>query len=490
MSRIINTKYGKIKGYERRSMVEFLGIPYAKPPINELRFKRAVDIEPWDNVFDASHYGEKSLQLENDKVVGSEDCLTLNIQTPLDGEKFPVLVWVHGGGYNTGCASETLTDGLSFVQDGICFVSIQYRLNVLGFYDFTTYKNCENFDSNCGLSDQILALKWIHENISSFKGDANNITIMGESAGAATVVNMLAVPSVKGMFHKAIIQSGLPNCVMTHETAKKNIDLFIEGMGWTEDDLPKLKTMDPSEFQKGNTYVAQKHQYRNPGIFLPGPIQDDLLPIRPLDAIKNGSAKGVKVLIGTNLHEATMFVRPENTCFPNSWEMIETMFEKNDKKNFFPQIKEYYEKFGDSTFFEFGTDYAFQMPSIKLAENQKLHGDVYMYRFEYVSKMGKESGMGACHAFEIPLVFKDKDFHFTKLVYGKDLSEDVERISEEMHQAWKNFILFDKPDEDKWPKFSDAGSSMIRIFDKKTETKILDRSKLMEIWKDMRFYEN
>ena len=113
-----------------------------------------------------------------------------------------------------------------------------------------------------------------------------------------------------------------------------------------------------------------------------------------------------------------------------------------------------------------------------------------MYRFEYVSKMGKESGMGACHAFEIPLVFKDKDFHFTKLIYGKDSPEDVKRISEEMNQAWKDFILFDKPDGDKWPKFTDAGSSMIRIFDKKTETKILDRSKLMEVWKDMRFYEN
>ena len=489
MEKIVNTKYGKIKGHERRNIMEYLGIPFAKAPIGDLRFKRAVEIEPWDNIFDASHYGPKSLQLERGNFIGSEDCLTLNIQTPLNGENFPVLIWIHGGGYNTGGASDSLTDGISFVKDGICYVSIQYRLNVLGFYDFTTYKGCNDFDSNCGLSDQIMAIKWVHENISLFGGNPNNVTIMGESAGAASVINMLAVPSVKGMFNKAIVQSGLPNCVMTHKMARENINLFMEGMGMKEDDLPKLKTMNPVEFQKGNTYVANKHQYKNPGMFLPGPIQDDLLPIRPIDAIRKGSAKGVKLLIGTNLNEGSMFVHSENTAFPNSWKMIETMFNSNGNGSFYPLIKEYYEKSGNSSFIDFATDYAFQMPSIKVAEAQKKYeDDVYMYRFEYISKMGKESGMGACHGFEIPLVFKDKDFHFTKLTYGGDPVEDVERISNEMHEGWKNFILTGKPDGEKWPKFTGASSS-IRIFDKETSTKILDRSKLMALWKDIRFYE-
>ena len=297
MSRIVSTKYGKIKGYERNCIIEYLGIPFAKPPIGDLRFKRAQEIEPWDNIFDASKYGQKSIQLENGKTVGSEDCLTLNIQLPVKGENFPVLVWIHGGGYNTGAASDSLTDGISFVKEGICYVSIQYRLNVLGFYDFSTYKYCENFDSNCGLSDQILALKWVHENISSFGGDPNNVTIMGESAGGASVINMLAIPAVKGMFNKAIIQSGLPNCVMTHKMARENIDLFIEGMSWTEEDLKKLKNIDPAEVQKGNTYVSNKNQYKNPGIFLPCPIQDDLIPERPIDAIKKEVLKELKFLL-------------------------------------------------------------------------------------------------------------------------------------------------------------------------------------------------
>lgn len=489
MTNIVNTKYGKIKGYERRGMLEFLGIPFAKPPVGELRFKRAVECDPWEGELDAKEYGPKSLQLENDTVVGSEDCLTLNVQRPLEGKNLPVLVWIHGGGYNTGAASDSLTDGHAFVEDGICFVSIQYRLNVLGFYDFSTYPGCEDFDSNCGLSDQIMALKWIHENIEFFGGNPKNVTIMGESAGAASVTNMLAVPSVKGYFQKAIIESSLPNCVMTHEMARENIDLFIEGMGWTVEDLPKLRTADAAEFQKGNTYVANKHQYKNPGMFLPGPIQDDLMPVRPIDAIRNGSAAGVKLLIGTNLNEGNMFVHPENTGFPNSWEMVEQMFKNNGNEAGYQSIREYYEVFGADAFNQFATDYAFQMPAIKVAEAQAMYNDTYMYRFEYVTKMGRESGMGACHAFELSLVFKDKDFPFTVMTYGEENPADVEKVSNQMHVDWARFIKTGSPDEGYWAKFKNAKSE-IRIYDIDTKTKRLDRSILMDLWQDMRFYED
>lgn len=488
MQHIVNTNYGKIQGYERRGMIEFLGIPYAKPPVGELRFKRAVECDKWEGVFDAKEYGPKSMQLENEKVVGSEDCLTLNIQRPLDGDKFPVLVWIHGGGYNTGAASDSLTDGLPFVEDGICYVSIQYRLNVLGFYDFTTYPGCEDFDSNCGLSDQIMALKWVHENIEFFGGNPEDVTIMGESAGAATVTNMLAVPSVKGYFQKAISESSLPNCVMTHETARENIDLFIEGMGMSVEDLPKLKTMDAAEFQKGNTYVAMKHQYKNPGMFLPGPIQDDLLPVRPIDAIKAGSAKNVKLLIGTNLNEGNMFVHPENTSFPNSWNMVEEMFEKNNNSAGFEDIKKYYKEFKFDCFNKFATDYAFEMPAIKLAINQSKYNDVYMYKFQYVTKMGRESGMGACHAFELSLVFKDKDFEFSKAVYGEEDQNVVDSAADQMHRDWVRFVKTGAPDGQNWSTFTDAKST-VRIYDTEASTEVLDRTELLDVWKDMRFYE-
>lgn len=227
-------------------------------------------------MFDAKEYGPEAIQNDEGVNKGSEDCLTINIQRPAEGENLPVFVYIHGGGYTTGAANVPLYNGKHFADDGLVFVSFQYRMSVLGFYDFTTYPGGEEFESNCGISDQILAMRWIHENISAFGGDRGNVTINGESAGGASVVNLLAIPAVKGYFQKAIAQSSLPNCLCTHQMARQNIDLYLEGMGMSEKDIPKLKEMDPFDLLKGVAYVSEIHQYKNPGIFLPGPVLDDL----------------------------------------------------------------------------------------------------------------------------------------------------------------------------------------------------------------------
>ena len=513
---VVSTTSGKVKGYERSGLIEYLGIPYAQPPVGELRFKRARPVTPWEGIFDAKEYGKESIQFDEGELKGSEDCLTINVQRPVEGKNLPVFVWIHGGGYNTGATSVPLYNGRSFAENGIVFVSFQYRLNVLGFYDFSTYPGCEDFESNCGVSDQILAMTWMHENIAAFGGDPNKVTIAGESAGGASIVNMLAAPAVKGMFRQAIAQSGLPNCVISHELARENIDLFLEGMGWTVEDLPKLRTINPFELQEGNSYVAVRHQYKNPGMFLPGPIQDDLLPERPIDAIRNGSADGVKLIIGTNLHEGTTFVHPENTGFPNSWAMIADMFDKNGNIENFPNIIRYYHpnaetylkkfdelsgKFGAEAavpdapaskvgvpFIDFATDYAFQMPAIKVAEGQKAYtDDVWMYRYDLVTKSGEGSGLGASHAFELPAVFANRDFHFSKFIFDGESEELVDTIINEMHGDWVRFAKTGEPNAD-WPRYTGFDCE-IRIYDRKTRTERVDRSALMEAWGDMRFYE-
>lgn len=514
---IVKTTSGKVQGYERNGIVEYLGIPYAEPPIGELRFKRARAIQPWEGVFDAKAYGPESIQFDEGKLKGSEDCLTINIQRPLEGENLPVFVYIHGGGYNTGGCNVPLYSGRTFAEKGIVYVAFQYRLNVLGFYDFTTYPGCEDFESNCGLSDQILAMQWMHENIAAFGGDPNRVTICGESAGGASVVNMLACPSVKGTFQQAIAQSGLPNCVTTHEMARHNVDLFIEGMGWTTEDLHKLRTDDPFTFQKGNSYVAEKHQYRNPGMFLPGPIQDDLLPVRPIDAIRGGSASGVKLIIGTNAHEGTTFVHPENTGFPSSWAMIVDMFEKNGHmedvidiiRYYHPDAEAYLRKldnqnkfsaadipaFAEDTkdkvgipFINFATDYAFQMPAIKVADGQLQHTpDVWMYRYDLVTKSGEATGLLASHAFDLPSMFANKDFHFSKFIFDGESEELINNIIGEMHGDWVRFTKTGEPNE-QWPRYV-GHDCEIRVYDRTTSTQKVDRTALMDTWKDLRFYE-
>ena len=514
---LVKTTSGTVRGCVRDGRIDYLGIPYAEAPVGPLRFKRAVPKTPWEGVFDAKAYGPSPIQYSNGRVMGEEDCLTVNVQRPLEGERLPVFVWIYGGGYNTGYSSDEMYTGEAFARDGVLFFSFNYRTNVLGFYDFTTYPGCENFDSNCGLSDQILALNWIRENVEAFGGDPGRITIAGESAGGASVVNMLVCPGVKGCFTQAIVQSGLPNCVMTHQTARENIDLFLEGMHWTEKDLPLLRSMDPHLFLLGHEYVQAKHQYKNPGMFLPGPVIDDLLPTRPIDALRGGAAEGVKLIIGTNMHEGTMFVHPENTGFPNSWAMIAEMMEKNGNADALPGIIGFYHRdgrdyftlfkdaavsmssaippltgdvrqLGGDAFIRFATDYAFEMPAVKVATAQKQYTqDVWMYRYELVTKSGIETGWKASHAFELPFVLEKPNHPFTHFMFdGEDVAL-FEKMAENLHGDWVRFVKTGEPNPD-WPRFEGAYSP-IRIYDRETRTERLDRRHLMQIWGEDRFYE-
>ena len=514
---LVKTTSGTVRGYERDGRIDYLGIPYAEAPVGPLRFKCSVPKTPWKGVFDAKDYGPAPIQYNNGVVMGDEDCLTVNVQRPLTGEKLPVFVWIYGGGYNTGYSSDEMYRGEAFVRDGVLFFSFNYRTNILGFYDFCTYPGCEDFDSNRGLSDQILALNWIHDNVEAFGGDPERITIAGESAGGASVTTMLACPGVKGCFTQAIIESGLPNCIMTHQTARENIDLFLEGMHWTEKDLPLLRTMDPHLFLLGHEYVQAKHQYKNPGMFLPGPVIDDLLPVRSIDAIRAGSAEGVRLIIGSNMHEGTMFVHPENTGFPNSWAMIAEMMEKNDNTDALPGIvgfyhqdgRDYFSLFKDSAvslssaippltgdirqiggdaFIRFATDYAFEMPAIKVAMAQRQYSpDVWMYRYELITKSGIETGWKASHAFELPFVFEKPDHPFTHFMFDGEDPALFTKMAADIHGDWVRFVKTGEPNPD-WARFEGADSP-VRIYDRETRTERLDRRHLMQIWGDRRFYE-
>ena len=514
---VVKTSSGLVQGHERDGRIDYLGIPYAKPPVGPLRFKRSVPVDPWDGVFDAASYGAPPVQYNNGVVMGDEDCLTVNVQRPLEGEKLPVFVWIYGGGYNTGYSSDEMYRGEAFVRDGIIFFSFNYRTNILGFYDFTTYPGCEEVESNCGLSDQILALNWIRENVEAFGGDPERITIGGESAGGASVVNMLACPGVKGTFTQAIAESALPNCMMTHETARENIDLFLEGMHWTEKDFPRLFKEDPKIFLPGHEYVQAKHQYKNPGMFLPGPVQDDLMPVRPIDAIRGGSAEGISLIIGTNMHEGTMFVHPENTGFPNSWTMITEMLEKNGNAAYLPQIVGFYHEdgreaftlfhdtavsmssslppvtgdarqIGGDPFIRFATDYAFEMPAVKVAMGQAKHTEnVWMYRYELVTKSGIATGWKASHAFELPFVFEKPDHPFSHFELDGEPEELFAKMARDIHGDWVSFIKTGNPNPE-WGRF-DGACSPVRIYDRESRTEVLDRRHLMEVWGDMRFYE-
>lgn len=495
MDKIVETKYGTVEGFEENGLIKYLGIPYAAQPAGALRWKRARECGKWKGVLQAKEYGPMAFQEENGINQGADECLTVNIVRPMEGRNLPVFVWIHGGGYVNGSARNPLYHGDLFAQDGIVYVSFQYRLNVFGFYDFSSYKGCEEIESNRGLSDMVMALKWVHENMEAFGGDPEKITLGGVSAGGAAVMALMAVPSAKGYFQQVIAESPLCNCVMTPKMQRKNIEMFLEGLGWGEEGLyEKLMSANPFDLVKAAKYQERICQYRYPGIFEPGPVIDDLLPKRPLDAIKDGCIKGVKLMIGTNLHEGTMFVHPENTLFPNCWDMIHELFEKNGYSDKYGAVKAYYddpgkeEKYGNC-FVHFTTDYVWEMPSIKAAMFQSKYADTYMYRFEYLTKSARDTGLLAAHAFDIPCVFGVKEDEFSKLLFKGESEETVNRMIEDMHAPWVNFVKNGAPDAENWPKF-EGKIPPVRIFDFPVRTEKIDRTQLMELWGDMRFYED
>src|SRR5579885_771717 len=226
---LVETTSGKVQGYEQGAITVWKGIPFAHPPIAHRRFLPPQPPHPWSGVLDATQFGPSALQsarLGTASASGgrstSENCLTLNIWSPgADGQKRPVMVYIHGGGFVIGSASEPLYDGTSFAtQHDIVVVTCNYRLGLLGFLYLGDLAGDAYTQGNAALLDQITALQWVHDNIASFGGDPDQVTIMGESAGAMSIGNLLAMPAARGLFARAILESGASSSMLlTREQA-------------------------------------------------------------------------------------------------------------------------------------------------------------------------------------------------------------------------------------------------------------------------------
>lgn len=227
MDNVVVTGKGRSRGVEKDGYVVFKGIPYAKPPVGELRWKAPEEKEAWDGIYEADRFSGRGVQ-DGERCVGfydkefygnpeydvpdSEDCLYLNIWMPEHGEggKLPVAFWIHGGAFLGGYGSEMEFDGEAYAKRGVILVTFNYRLNVFGFlaHPWLSAENGQGISGNYGILDQIAALKWVYENIEAFGGDRGNITVMGQSAGAMSVQTLVSSELVGNMAAKAILQSG------------------------------------------------------------------------------------------------------------------------------------------------------------------------------------------------------------------------------------------------------------------------------------------
>lgn len=492
MGLVVQTKYGKVEGFEAGGVNKWFGIPYAKPPIGELRFKRPQECSKWDGVRPAKAFSNRPIQFN--KLLGmatnlpqSEDCLYANVWTPKDADKCPVFVWIYGGANCSGEGSDPTYFGESFAQKGVVFVNYNYRLGPLGFYDFSSFD--KSFDSNCGFADQLAGVRWVKENIAAFGGDPDNITICGESAGGTAVYDLLACPSAQGLFNKAIAQSGLAGSTVFPQSQRLNVELFLQKMKMKPENVHLLKTVNPLKMKSAADWVFKHNCSIYPGIFAPGPMVDDLLPWQPWEAIEKGVSKGVDVIFGTCHDEGTLFVALK--AFPWSWSLVENMLSFNHSPEKLPLLKElYYGRTEKQAMQELARDRAFWADYVKCADAQQNHSKVWAYRYDFVTTLMKISGMGAMHATDIGIALDthkgnyNKGFQFTP-------KHRLQRIRGYMHGAWVNFVKYGDPNGSlplKWDTYDDKERTTY-IFNDKCSIEKNPNARNFEVWKDIALYQ-
>jgi para-nitrobenzyl esterase len=307
------TELGWVEGERRDAHLAFRGIPFAKPPIGKLRFRAPEPAEPWTGVRTARDFGPSSIQARGGLVTSavpepiSEDCLYLNVYTPAaDGARRPVFFWIHGGAFIFGAGGELVYDGGRLAERGdIVVVTINYRLGALGFCHWSEAERARlGVTCNAGVLDQIAALRWVQANIAAFGGDPRSVTIAGESAGAFSVAVLLAMPAARGLFHRAIAQSGARLARGGGEPERATRQL-VEALELSEQRLEALWDVPAERVLAAQQQVAARSGRAT--VFSPS-HDADTLPL-PLDeALMSGACARVPLLIGTNRDEMNLFL--------------------------------------------------------------------------------------------------------------------------------------------------------------------------------------
>ncbi len=475
----IQTKYGKISGKmnAKTNVCVYKGIPYAAPPVGELRFAPPAPAKPWAETLKATKYGKECLQYgmaltPPKNPSGAEDCLFLNIWQPASSAsgKKAVMFFIHGGGFVLGSGSQEFYEGSNLASKGdVIVVTINYRLNIFGFLTHPGVKDADGRFGNYGLLDQIAALKWVNENIGDFGGDAKNITIFGESAGGMSVGALLVSPLAKGLFQKAAIHSG-PALLLTKTAAsEQNASINAAAQLGCPDITNAASCLRAIDAKKIITTIKPFSPLMSNSEITMGfpmnPIADGyVLPEIPYKMYAKGAAdKGVKLLIGSNKDEATLFTAKEEVTTKE--QLGTTLKADADKVRatfgvdiYSPELISYYPVSDYPTpkaaYNELVGDVAFLCPSRILA-NFFVDGqpDTYVYYFQRpLATTGFLKDFGAFHGAELAFVFGNFVF------FGMDTSSpENSALADKMIEIWSTFAKTGTPGASglpAWPKYN------------------------------------
>ena len=493
MSKIVETRSGPLSGIESGGVHTFLGIPFAAPPVGDLRFAPPAPPAPWTGTRDCSSPGLSCPQIPAEGSFGKvfatalptgDDCLNLNVWTPdPHGAGLPVLVWIHGGAFQAGSGGEPIYSGQSFARDGVVCVTINYRLGVQGFLhvgEATT-------GGSPGLLDQIAALEWVQENITSFGGDPGNVTIAGESAGGMSVGALMAAPPARGLFRRAVAQSGAAHNGMSPGSAEGVASYVAELLGIDVKDLGALRAFPLDrllEVEKvvGTAGLTRREAHRWPELAAEAstmvyqPVWGTAaLPERPIDVIWQGSAAGIDLLVGTTADEMggllrvageTMGVQPGGDIPVQLVDAIAGMIFGFEGPAAASALLEYRSaRPGAANIDVLGavmTDWTFRIPAIRLAEAQAKHGSVYAYRFGWPTP-AFDGHYGAGHGLELPFVFDTASTELGVFLAGDGAPAE---LIGQVHSAWVAFCHTGDPGHaglPPWATYDVNGRATMRL---------------------------
>lgn len=480
---LAQTTGGSVAGYIDNGIFTYKGIPYAKAE----RFMPPVPADKWEGVRSCRAYGptcpqgkrmgwysdEQAFSFNWNDGFPDEDCLRVNIWTPgiNDGKKRPVMVWLHGGGYSAGSGQELPSyDGRNLAEKGdVVVVTLNHRLNVLGFLDLSAYGEKYAHSGNSGLLDLVAALEWVQENIANFGGDASNVTIFGQSGGGGKVSTLLATPAAKGKFHKAIVQSGAMLRTMDSRWSRRIGAAVVEELGITPcriDEISKVPFEDL--LAAGEKVIARlKPEAEKQGfasfIFGWAPTVDgSVLPRQPFSPDAPEQSKDVPMMIGTTIHEFSLSTYVPQLRTIDKSAAIEYLKTKYGEKTeeFLRLFEKTYPDYQPKDLID--TDFTFRPSAIEQAVIKARQGGapVYTYMFAWESPV-LDGILRSTHCMEIPFVFNNADIHASMTGGGKDALE----LAEKMSQAWINFARTGDPNTEdlpQWPVYNcSEGAAMI-----------------------------
>ena len=481
MEIIVATDAGKVEGYQQRGLYVFKGVPYAAPPVGERRWLPPGTAEPWSDVRPTQAYTAIAPQnvaqqgIFNQGVAEqpqNEDCLYLNVWTPgLDDAHRPVLFWIHGGGFTGGSGSAPVYKGSRLAARGnVVVVTINYRLGSLGFLNLNQVtKGAIPATGNEGLLDQIAALNWVRHNITAFGGDPGNVTVFGESAGGMSIGCLLAMPAAKGLFHKAIAQSGAANTALSADRAAQVSEQLLEILDVKPAAANALRSLPAERLLAAQQELVSRLMTSGLRIGMPlQPVIDGVvLPALPLDAVKDGSASGIPIVVGSNLDEwKSLSINDQELPKLDEASLrrrCQRLMPAGEVEALVETYREALARRGTpitpaELFSAIQTDQMFRIPAIRLAEAQQSQGQpAYNYLFTWQAPM-REGALAAYHGLELGFLFG---------VYGEGFGGSgptADALSGNIQDAWLAFAGSGDPSCQslgQWPPYSENRATMI-----------------------------